>query len=170
MRQAPCDPLKTQKRNKTQSQAQRAPKSSWRAGPWKQLQHHNYNKACTWLTSWCHLATWLLKRALQSAVSRIHEVICLRACSVTSVMSTLCHPMDCSQPDSSFHGILQARILEWVAMPSSRGSSWPRDWTCISCLSCTACRFFTPEPQRKPHDGSYLTPNTPMHIHPEPFC
>ena len=37
----------------------------------------------------------------------------------------------------SVHGILQARILEWVAMPSSRGSSWPRDWTHVSYISCT---------------------------------
>ena len=42
---------------------------------------------------------------------------------------TLEDPMDCSPPGSSVHGILQARILEWVAMLSSRGSSWPRDWT-----------------------------------------
>ena len=42
---------------------------------------------------------------------------------------TLCDPMDCSPPGSSVHGILQARILEWITMPSSRGSSWPRDWT-----------------------------------------
>ena len=41
------------------------------------------------------------------------------ACSVTSVMSTVCDPMDCSPPGSSVHGILQARILEWVATPSS---------------------------------------------------
>ena len=40
---------------------------------------------------------------------------------------TLCHPIDCSQPGSSVHGILQARILEWVAVPFSRGSSQPRD-------------------------------------------
>ena len=40
---------------------------------------------------------------------------------------TLCVPMDCSPSGSSVHGILQARILEWVAMPSSRGSSQPRD-------------------------------------------
>ena len=40
---------------------------------------------------------------------------------------TLCDPMDCSPPGSSVHGILQARTLEWVAMPSSRGSSQPRD-------------------------------------------
>ena len=44
--------------------------------------------------------------------------------------------MDCSQPIYSVHGILQARILEWVAMASSRGSSWPRDETCVSYVSC----------------------------------
>ena len=61
---------------------------------------------------------------------------------------TLCNPIDCSLPGSSVHGILQARTLEWVAMPSSRGSSWPRDWTCISCISCIASRFFTTEPRK----------------------
>ena len=55
---------------------------------------------------------------------------------------TLCDPMDCSLPGSSVHRILQGRILEWVAMSSSRGSSWPRDWTHISCISCTAGGFF----------------------------
>ena len=48
---------------------------------------------------------------------------------------TICNPMDCSPPGSSIHGILQARILEWVAVPSSRGSSWPRDPT-VSYISC----------------------------------
>ena len=47
---------------------------------------------------------------------------------------TLCDPVDCSLPGSSVHGILQARILEWVALSSSRGSSRPRDPICISCL------------------------------------
>ena len=47
---------------------------------------------------------------------------------------TLCDPMDCSPPGSSVCGILQARILEWVAIPSSRGSSWPRDQTQVSCF------------------------------------
>ena len=46
--------------------------------------------------------------------------------------STLCNPMDCSLPGSSIHGILQARILEWVATAFSRRSSWPRDWTQVS--------------------------------------
>ena len=49
---------------------------------------------------------------------------------------TLCHPMDCGPPGSSVHWILQTRILEWVAMPSSRGSSWPRDQTHVSYISC----------------------------------
>ena len=44
---------------------------------------------------------------------------------------TLCDPVDCSLPDSSVHGILQARILEWVAISFSRGSSWPRDQTWV---------------------------------------
>ena len=49
---------------------------------------------------------------------------------------TLCDPMDCSPPGFSVHGILQARILEWAAMPSYRGSFRPSDWTCVSCLLC----------------------------------
>ena len=44
--------------------------------------------------------------------------------------------MDHSPPGSSVHGILQARILDWVAMPFSRGSSLPRDRTCVSYVSC----------------------------------
>ena len=52
----------------------------------------------------------------------------------------LCDPMDCSPPGSSVHGILQARILKWVAISYSRGSSPPRDWTRVSCI---AGRFFT---------------------------
>ena len=55
--------------------------------------------------------------------------------------------MDCSLPGSSILGILQAGILEWVAMPSSRGSSQPRDQTKVSCI---AVRFFTTEPPGKP--------------------
>ena len=47
----------------------------------------------------------------------------------------LCHPMDYSLPGSSVHGILQARIQEWVAMPSSRVTSQPRDQTCIFYIS-----------------------------------
>ena len=53
---------------------------------------------------------------------------------------TLCNPIDCSLPGSSMHGIFQARILEWLAVSFSRGSSQPRDWTWVSY---TAGRLFT---------------------------
>ena len=53
---------------------------------------------------------------------------------------TLCDPMDCSPRGSSVHGILQARTLEWVAMPFSSGSLWPRDWTWVSRI---VGQFFT---------------------------
>ena len=47
---------------------------------------------------------------------------------------TLCDPMDCSSPGSSVHGIFQVKTLEWVAISSSDGSSWARDWTHVSCI------------------------------------
>ena len=62
--------------------------------------------------------------------------------------------MDCSLPGSSVHGILQLRMLEWVAISSSRGPSWPRDRTCISCVSCVSCiagRLITTAPPGKMH-------------------
>ena len=68
-------------------------------------------------------------------------------CLVAKPCPTLCNSVDCSPSGSSVPGILQAGILEWVAMPSSRGSSPPRDRTCISC---TAGGFFITEPPGKP--------------------
>ena len=67
---------------------------------------------------------------------------------VTHLCPTLCNSMDCSPPGSSVHGILQARILEWVAIPFSRGPSRPRDWTQVSQ---TAGRFFTIWATRETH-------------------
>ena len=58
----------------------------------------------------------------------------------TQLYPILCDPTGKSLPGPSVHGILQARTLEWVAMPSSRGSSWPRD---LSQLSCIVSRFFS---------------------------
>ena len=60
---------------------------------------------------------------------------------------TLCNPIDCKLPDPSVHGILQARVLEWVAISFSRGSSRPRDQTWVSCF---AGIFVTTEPPGKP--------------------
>ena len=60
--------------------------------------------------------------------------------SVAQSCPTLCDPMNCSPPGFSVHGMVQARILEWVAIPLSRGSSQPRDQTLVSCI---AGRLFT---------------------------
>ena len=66
---------------------------------------------------------------------------------VTKSCPTLCDPLDYSPPGSSVHGIVQARVLEWVAISSSRGSSRIGDLTCVSCLAGV---FFTTEPPGKP--------------------
>ena len=59
---------------------------------------------------------------------------CCCCCSVTKSCPTLCEPMDHSLPGSSVHGTSQKRILEWVAISFSRGSSQPRDGTLVSCV------------------------------------
>ena len=93
-------------------------------------------KICT--VSW---TSWSSKRADVCVCARACVCACACVCvSETQLCLTLCNPMDCSPPGSSVHGILQARILEWVAIPFSRGSFWPRDRIRVSC---TAGRFFT---------------------------
>ena len=79
-----------------------------------------------------------------SSLSHSRRIIC--CCLVAKSYPTLCDPMDCNLPGSSVHWILQARILEWVAISSSRGSSQPKDQTLVSCI---AGRFFTTEPPGK---------------------
>ena len=85
-------------------------------------------------------ATWrwrqrldLCHQAQRSAKDCQHQPACACMCAWSCL--TLCVPMDCSPPGSSVHGILQARILEWVAIPFSRGSSWPRDRTWVLCIA-----------------------------------
>ena len=75
-------------------------------------------------------------------------VLVLQFISLTSQLTL--PDLYCSPPDSSVHGILQVRILERVAMPFSRGSSSPRDWSRVSCGSCIAGSFFTTKPVGKP--------------------
>ena len=85
---------------------------------------------------------------------------------VTQSCPTLCDPMDCSLPGSSVHGILQVRILEWVAVPFSRGSSEPRDWAQVSHI---AGGFFTIWATREApnHDIVYLNHG---HAHPYTYA
>ena len=72
-------------------------------------------------------------------------------CIVTQSCLTLCDPVDYSPSGSFVHLHFPARILQRVAISSSRGSSWPRDGTSVSCSSCSAVRFFTSESLGKPY-------------------
>ena len=97
------------------------------------------------------LGRWCLKFFMHSSAS--HTLIFKRTISVPFKLNLkltqhcksticaqsvsrvqLCDLMDCIPPESSVHGVLQARILEWVVISYSTRSSWPRDWTHISCI------------------------------------
>ena len=62
------------------------------------------------------------------------EILVYSKVVCAQLLSHVWDPMDCGLPGSSVHEIFQARILEWVAISSCRGSSWPRDWTRVSCI------------------------------------
>ena len=85
----------------------------------RQATVHGVTKGRTWLSDWSN-QIWCMHLWSES----------LQLCPI------LCHSVDCSPPGSSVFGILQARIVAWVSMPSSRGSSWRRDWTSVSHVSC----------------------------------
>ena len=75
-----------------------------------------------------------------ASVTYLQSISSVEFSSVAQSRLTLCDPVDCSPPGSSIHWILQARVLEWVAISFSRGSSQPRDQTQVSCI---AGKFFT---------------------------
>ena len=84
---------------------------------------------------WDCLGCWRPCPSLQQPMSSDWLILGMKNESEVAQSSpSLCDPMDCSPPCSSVHGILQARILEWVAISFSRGSSWPRDGTQVSCI------------------------------------
>ena len=92
-------------------------------------------------TSYCRGSSWPRDRNQVSCASCIGRQILYHCTYVScSVVSDSVTPMDCSLLGSSVHGILQARILEWVGIPFSWGSSQPRDWNQFSCIEG---RFFT---------------------------
>ena len=90
--------------------------AAWREG---------HGMSMTTNLNWVHLA-WLmfLPNTFKCEVANVCVL-------VTQSCPTLCDPMDCSPPGSSVNGILQARILEWAAIPFSRESAQPWDWTWI---------------------------------------
>ena len=82
-------------------------------------------------------------KSVKDCSIHVHECISFPVICVCVLSHFSCHPMDCSPPASPVHGIFQARILEWVAISFSRGSSRPRDQTRISYISRTGNGFFT---------------------------
>ena len=105
-----------------------------------------WGQACTqWVAlprqdSWaCQWISDLHRRRRWTAVMASWSMCMCMLTRFSHVQLFLCEPMDCSPPGSSIHGILRTRILEWVAMPSSRASSQPRDQICISYVCCI-CR------------------------------
>ena len=124
---------------------------AWRVIDTETMANASYRKTCLMKVSagprqplrWCRgetaydLASFTMKEK-ESLFHQLYKA-CLRAQSLSH--SQLTDSMDCRLPGSSVHGILQARILEWVVISFSRGSSWPRDWTHVSCISCIGRRI-----------------------------
>ena len=96
------------------------------------VQEKKLNESVVSSSAWFHDGLWSIM-ASENCPARGE---CILVC-VQSLQScpTLCNPLDYSPPSSSVHGILQASILEWVAMPSSREFSQPGVQTCISCIA-----------------------------------
>ena len=89
------------------------------------------------LLHWCYLY-WITKTRLQNTLSAKKS-----ESEVAQSCPTLCDPMDCSLLGSSVHGIFQARVLEWVAISFSRGSSRPRNRTRVSRIAGRHCTVWT---------------------------
>ena len=94
-------------------------------------------------------------------------------CLVAKLCQTLCTPMDCSPARSSVHGISQARILEWVAISFSMGSSPPSDGTCVSWIGRRilyhwATREAPPKSRRPPRGQAVLRRQASTLLHPQP--
>ena len=89
----------------------------------------------TSLWFWFSFPGWLVMWSIFSCICwQVLPCVCV-CVLVVQLCPTLCDPMNCNPPDSSVHGIFQAKILEWGAIPFSRGLSWHRDPTQDSCIA-----------------------------------
>ena len=109
---------------------------------------HTYQ---VWMSDFCRVSLW---------TGAVYEVVVLKNCYlVAELCLTVCDPMDCSL-QSSVHGISHARILEWIAISFSRGSSRPRDWTHVTGFGR---QILTAEPAGNPlyeKQSMRFTPST----------
>ena len=113
--------------------------SLFAAGSSNFLAFHRLNS----LSHQPHISPWMdiaRSRAMQVTLWDFPSSLCQKCLIslfcylVAKLCLTLCNSLECSPPGSSVHGILQARILEWVATSFSRGSSWPKNGTRVSCI------------------------------------
>ena len=105
--------------------------------------HYSFPKILRILNPETHLAQGIWMRNCKLMLPR-------REMKVAQLCPTFCDPMDCSPPGSSVHRILQARILAWVAIPFSRGSSQPRDWTQVSGIVGRLFTLWAPKEAHAP--------------------
>ena len=96
------------------------------------VPHLNY---CEFLKELCYSRIDSLNVLYCRLIKSLHSEWVSEVSKVAQSCPTLCDPVDCSPPGSSVHGVLQARILEWVAISFSRGSSEPRNWTHVSLIA-----------------------------------
>ena len=121
---------------------------SWRAGPWMCILLVLFTlHVCTWNSYMYNIFhnNFYINGHNHKYINFIYNYVLYM--SVTQLCLTLCNPMNCSPPGFSGHGILQSEVLEWVAIPFSRESSLPRDWTQVSHIAwdffLLYCRFIT---------------------------
>ena len=109
--------------------------------------------------AFCHISEPCGKSYFYLFWWRMQNSVCAQLCP------TLCDPMDCCPPGPSVHGILQARILDWISISSSRGPSWPSDWTHISCspaLQVDSLPKFEPPGNPKHPPSPWVAPIKPQ--------
>ena len=88
----------------------------------------------------CCVSFWCTTKWF-SFIFRVCVCVCVCACACAKSCAALCNSLDCTLPGSSVHGIFQVTIQEWVATSCSKGSSWSRDWTHVSSISCISRQF-----------------------------
>ena len=132
------------------------------------------------LMFWClsHYLTSIPVQESNPVFSMVSKALCDQwkesesESEVAQSCPTICNPVEYSLPCSFVHGILQARILEWVAISFSRESSWPRDWTQVSCIAGRHFNLWATREAPNPISNSlpkhtYLSGLTPK---PSPVC
>ena len=134
-----------------------SPRADCRTAQGTRLGSDSKNAKSLYL-GWC-----VTQQKLTDTPSMAEFMSILSLCSVAKSCPTLCDPMCCAPLGSLVYGILQARRQEWVAISSSRVSSWPREWTQVSWL---AGRFFTLSHQESPYPYKGLYPFLPQYLCP----